>query len=53
MLHKRFFNQIEKQEEMTLCLADPTLSGSLVCCNFMHYLFRKVFWNILIQKFQS
>ena len=29
------------------------LSGSFVCCNFMHHLFWKVFCNILIQKFKN
>ena len=29
------------------------LPGSFICCNFIHYHFRKVFCNILIQKFQS
>ena len=28
MLHKRFFHQIETQEEMTLYLSGPILSGS-------------------------
>ena len=36
MLHKRSFHQIIKQEEMSLCLPGPNLSGSFVCCNFMH-----------------
>ena len=31
----------------------PILSESFLCCNFMHYLFRKAFCNILIQKFQN
>ena len=53
MLHKLFFVQIKKQEKMTLYLTGSTLlSGSLLCCSFMHYLFRKLFCNILIQKFQ-
>ena len=34
-------------------LTGPTFSGPFTCCNFMHYLFRKVFCNILIQKFQK
>ena len=57
MLHKRPFNQIEKQEEMTLYLPEPALSGSFRCCNFMYQLFRKVFCNIYlnpeIPKLQS
>ena len=53
MLHKRFFHQIEKQEEITIYLPGSTLFGSFICCNFMHYLFRKVFNNILIQKSQN
>ena len=53
MLHKRFSHQIKKQEEGTLCLPGPTLSGSFEYCNFMHYLFRKVFCNILIPKFRN
>ena len=36
MLHKIFFHQIKKQKEMTLYLPGPNLSGSFVCCNFMH-----------------
>ena len=43
----------EKQKEMTLYLPEPTLSGSFVCYDFMHYLFKKVFYDILIQKFQN
>ena len=50
MLHKIFS---EKQEELTLYLPGPTLSGSFVCCYCMHYLFRKISCNILIQKFQN
>ena len=38
---------------MTLYLPGRTLSGSFLCCNFMHYLFRKAFYNILIEKFQN
>ena len=53
MLHRRFFYQIEKPEEMTLYLPGPNLFGSFVCCNVMHDLSRKVFCNILIQKFQN
>ena len=53
MLHKRFFHQIKKQEEMTLYLPEPTLSGSFVCYNFMHYLSRKFSCSILTQKFQN
>ena len=53
MLHRTFFYQIEKQEEITLYLPGPTLFVSFVCCNVMHDLSRKVFCNILIQKFQN
>ena len=53
MLHKRFIYQIEKQEETTLFLTGPKLPASFVSCNFIHYIFRKVFCNILIQKFQN
>ena len=53
MPHKNFFHQIKKQEEMTPYLPGPTLGGSFLCCNFMHYLFRKVSSNIVIQKFQN
>ena len=53
MLHKFFFHQITKQEKMTQYLPGLTLSGSFVWCNFMHYLFMKVFCIILIQKFQN
>ena len=53
MLHKIFFHQITKQEKMTQYLPGLTLSGSFVWCNFMHYLFMKVFCIILIQKFQN
>ena len=53
ILHQRFFHQIEMREEMTLYLPGRTLSGSFLCCNFMHYLFRKAFCNILIEKFQN
>ena len=35
-LHKKLFHQIKKQEEMTLYLPGPNLSGSFFCCNFMH-----------------
>ena len=38
---------------MTLYLLGPFTSGPFVCCNFVHYLFRKVFCNIVIQKFQN
>ena len=34
-------------------LTEPTLSRLFTCCNVIHYLFRKVFCNILIKKFQS
>ena len=53
MPQKRFFHEIKKQEEMNLYLPGSTSSRSFVCCYFMHYLFTKVFCNILIQKFQN
>ena len=34
-------------------LTGSTWPGSFICCSFIHYLFRKVFFNILIQKFQK
>ena len=37
MLHKRFFHQIEKLEDMAFYLTRCTLSASFVC-NFMNYL---------------
>ena len=49
----KIFHQIEMREEMTIYLPGRTLSGSFLCCNIMHYLFRKAFCNILIQKFQN
>ena len=42
MLLRGFFHQIEKQEEMSLYLLGPTLSGPFVCCNFMHYLLQSL-----------
>ena len=53
MLHKKFFYQTERQGELILYLPEPTLSGSLICWNFVNYLFRKAFCNILILKFQN
>ena len=42
-----------KAREITLFLTGPKLPASFVSCNFIHYIFRKVFCNILIQKFQN